>query len=115
MNKVTAPRCDACKKTLEDWSGNIMVPSSATVVDHFDIWCKECTRELDRKGLGKEAHNIWELSWAKNDFFSLLSSVVERPASGDYPTFKFTPKAMKEIINLGSILYKEKELEEDKY
>lgn len=71
MKKV---KCEVCGESLNNWSGNVMIPRNSFegVIDDLQIWCKECTRRLDKEGKGQHYHNLWELSWIKRDREKIL-------------------------------------------
>ncbi|MFK4167728.1 hypothetical protein ACI2LM_15925 [Paenibacillus lautus] len=73
------PICEHCERALENWSGNIMVDTRdyPDKIDTFHVWCKECTTDLDKRGVGRRFHNIWELSWFKKTYFDLEREVLE--------------------------------------
>lgn len=64
------PKCEVCNQEIENWSGNVMILDNLTSdeeIDDLQIWCKPCTNKLDAEGTGKQYHNLWELSWVKED------------------------------------------------
>ena len=115
VKNVAAPTCEHCGKVLSDWNGNLMVDGSTHLVKEFFIWCKECTRELDRKGIGHRYHNIWELSWIKNDYFQLLRDALDQVGEEEGPGYTFTKKSLKQLVDLGEILYEKKLTGEEEY
>jgi hypothetical protein len=113
---VEAPYCEHCGKVLDNWTGNVMVDASTHLVKEFIIWCKECTRELDRKGYGRRYHNIWELSWVKNGYFELLRDAIDRAGEEEREVgYTFTNNSLKQLVNLGEILYDKKLTVEEDY
>lgn len=113
---VAAPTCEHCGKVLSDWNGNLMVDGSTYLVKEFIIWCKECTRELDREGIGKRYHNIWELSWIKNGYFQYLRKALDQYGEEEREVgYTFTKKALKQLVDLGEILYEKKLTGEEDY
>ncbi|KKI90680.1 hypothetical protein WQ54_19360 [Bacillus sp. SA1-12] len=98
------PRCDECNKPLPNWSGNVMVDGT-TYPDNIDfimIWCKECTGSLDRKGAGRQYHNLWELSWVKQGYFDLEKDLFEELTVGRR---RWSLDALKQFNRLGRLLY----------
>ena len=67
--------CEICNKELKDWSGNVMIPKKTDdeTIEDLQIWCKECTVKEDKQGIGHLYHNLWELSWVKEDGESILN------------------------------------------
>lgn len=105
---MESPRCDECNKLLEDWSGNIMVNSTEypDKVNYLMIWCKQCTIDLDRKGVGGDYHNLWELSWVKQAYFDLEKELFTEILSGHK---NWSIDAINRFNNLGRSLYEKEE------
>lgn len=89
-------KCDVCKSPLNDWRGNVMIPreSFEGEIDDLQIWCKLCTKKLDREGKGRYYHNLWELSWVKEDGEEIL---IESSYAGRFS--KDVKEKMKRIID----------------
>ncbi|PHB54582.1 hypothetical protein COE92_14450 [Bacillus wiedmannii] len=116
--EMNAPICLHCKKEIENWSGNIMVKHEdmdSGVIQGLEVWCKECTVSLDKKGYGDNYHNLWELSWVKESYFNQLESLIHRMQEQE-GIYKFSNQAVLDCLQLGRILYdKQIEIEDEEY
>jgi hypothetical protein len=84
------------------------------VINSLEVWCKECTGKLDDKGYGRQYHNLWELSWVKEDYFEQLETLIERMAGES--VYKFSQQAVLDCLQLGRILYdKNIKVEDEEY
>ncbi|MCT1389840.1 hypothetical protein M4D76_16210 [Peribacillus frigoritolerans] len=114
MHKASSPVCVHCDKELYDWKGNIMVDSDDFLKQHvvrgLQIWCFDCTNELNKEGYGKNYHHIWHLSRIQDGFFTLVEGVLDNSKNPDVVT-KWEKQAVKDFFDLGSLRYQEKTIE----
>ncbi|KIL46170.1 hypothetical protein [Jeotgalibacillus campisalis] len=96
----TFVKCDECEKDIENWSANIMVDSSNfhERIEDFQVVCKPCTRDLDSTNRGSQLHNLWELSWLKNDYLDMEREIFEEMSIGRK---RFSHEALLKINNIG--------------
>lgn len=97
---TNAPTCLHCEEELSDWCGNVMVDFNRPVVEEIEIWCKDCTNDLDKTGIGRKYKHIWELVWVKNEFFALLEQKVVVEDGNP-----FSDHAKEQLIDLGRMVY----------
>ncbi|AWC31880.1 MULTISPECIES: hypothetical protein [Bacillus] len=117
--QMNAPICLHCEKELENWRGNVMTKKdemfSTGVVQGLEIWCKECTSSLDKRGYGTEYHNLWELAWVKETYFDQLESLINQMQDRE-GLYRFSNQAVMDCLQLGRILYdKQIEVEDEEY
>ena len=105
------PMCDVCGKEIRDWEGNIMVPwdeylpttegepASVRTIRMIKIMCKPCTIQIDRERIGEEWHNLWELSWVKDDTLRYLGIILSNLLSADLG-FAWKPEAVRKVYKL---------------
>ncbi|MGE1164509.1 hypothetical protein ACQJ0Y_14670 [Peribacillus simplex] len=114
MHKAFSPVCVHCDKELLDWKGNIMVDQNdflkGRVVKELQVWCFDCTKEMDKKGYGKNYHHIWHLSWIQEDFFGFVESVLDNSQNPN-ALVRWERQAVKDFFNLGSLRYQKKTIE----
>ena len=67
------PQCSMCKKDLDNWVGDVMVPQAEYLknkISKISVVCKECAGETD-------FHHLWELRWVKDNVISQLYSIID--------------------------------------
>ncbi|MFB6367914.1 hypothetical protein ACFCP7_28595 [Paenibacillus elgii] len=109
---MASPKCVVCEEELSNWSGNIMVHKNhyPDTIDRLVIMCKNCTSELDKRGPGRQWHNLWELSWIKESYLDLEREIFKDLT---HENSRWTLSALKDFNNLGRILNGKKPKEDD--
>src|ERR1043165_7719350 len=99
------PGCDVCGKELQNWSGNIMIPTKDFIgqrpqrIEAVKVMCKACTVQLDKSGIGQAWHNLWELAWMKDHTLRYLGQIIANLISKE-PRIIWSDKAIERIYQL---------------
>lgn len=104
---MPSPKCSECERELTDWHGNVMVDDNSFMkyrIDHIFVLCKECTLHLDRTGVGREFHNLWELNWLRTQFFYYIGRAIHDTMSESPVLPKWSKAALNEVCKLGEFL-----------
>ena len=77
-------KCEVCERELEDYSANIMVSELEypNPITDIHVFCKQCTRNLDKISVGKLFHNMWELYWLRDNFAEHHQQVIDEEKEG---------------------------------
>jgi hypothetical protein len=101
------PICDICGKSLRDWQGNVMVDADMYLqkdtVEDILIWCCNCAKTMEKRGMGRQYSRIWDLRWMHNHYVYVLNRVM-----GSFLTEKelrFSRSVLLKIMRYGTAIY----------
>lgn len=103
---MPCPICTECGRELPDWEGNIMVDSGYRTnrrIDWIKVICKPCTRDLNRRGLDRQYHNLMELSWLSNHrqlYYFGIEGILDDLTSASPSRLLWTREAIGQLLRL---------------
>ena len=104
---MISPTCEICGKELPDWQANIMVNNQSftddQIIDRLKVVCKPCSIAMIGTSQYSRNHNLWELTWVRDNFVFLLGVLLIDMSSN--PANKWTDEALNDFYKLANLRF----------